>query len=75
MALEVLGVEVSLVTVRAGEFAVRVLSRDSGALRGRRGILPSVPGRATPVSNGVNGTAKSTTIPAKDADGKFPSLA
>lgn len=32
MALEVLGVEVSLVTVRAGEFAVRVLSRDSGAL-------------------------------------------
>lgn len=40
--------------------------------QGRRGILPSVPGRATPVSNGVNGTAKSTTIPAKDADGKFP---
>jgi hypothetical protein len=24
------------------------------------------------VTNGVNGTAKSTTIPAKDADGKFP---
>ncbi|KAJ5607946.1 hypothetical protein N7537_004565 [Penicillium hordei] len=40
--------------------------------QGRRGILPSVPGRATPVTNGVNGTAKSTTIPAKDADGKFP---
>lgn len=40
--------------------------------QGRRGILPSVPGRATPVANGVNGTAKSTTIPAKDADGKFP---
>ncbi|KAJ5081707.1 hypothetical protein NUU61_009971 [Penicillium alfredii] len=40
--------------------------------QGRRGILPSVPGRATPVSNGVNGAAKSTTIPAKDADGKFP---
>ncbi|KAH8691309.1 hypothetical protein BGW36DRAFT_431860 [Talaromyces proteolyticus] len=39
--------------------------------QGRRGILPSVPGRAA-VSNGVNGTAKSTTIPAKDADGKFP---
>ncbi|CAL5869621.1 uncharacterized protein PFLUO_LOCUS3851 [Penicillium psychrofluorescens] len=40
--------------------------------QGRRGILPSVPGRATPVTNGVNGAAKSTTIPAKDADGKFP---
>jgi hypothetical protein len=40
--------------------------------QGRRGILPSVPGRATPVTNGVNGSAKSTTIPAKDADGKFP---
>ncbi|OQE32168.1 hypothetical protein PENSTE_c001G04662 [Penicillium steckii] len=40
--------------------------------QGRRGILPSVPGRATPVPNGVNGSAKSTTIPAKDADGKFP---
>lgn len=40
--------------------------------QGRRGILPSVPGRATPVTNGVNGSAKNTTIPAKDADGKFP---
>ncbi|KAL3475847.1 hypothetical protein BJX99DRAFT_154134 [Aspergillus californicus] len=40
--------------------------------QGRRGILPSVPGRATPVANGVNGSAKNTTIPAKDADGKFP---
>lgn len=39
--------------------------------QGRRGILPSVPGRAA-VTNGVNGTAKNTTIPAKDADGKFP---
>jgi hypothetical protein len=39
--------------------------------QGRRGILPSVPGRAA-VTNGVNGAAKSTTIPAKDADGKFP---
>lgn len=38
--------------------------------QGRRGILPSVPGRAA--VNGVNGTAKNTTIPAKDADGKFP---
>lgn len=40
--------------------------------QGRRGILPSVPGRSTPVANGVNGAAKNTTIPAKDADGKFP---
>lgn len=41
--------------------------------QGRRGILPSVPGRATPVAaNTVNGSAKNTTIPAKDADGKFP---
>ncbi|KAL2003782.1 hypothetical protein VTN02DRAFT_2276 [Thermoascus thermophilus] len=39
--------------------------------QGRRGILPSVPGRAA-VTNGVNGAAKNTTIPAKDADGKFP---
>ncbi|TQB68502.1 hypothetical protein MPDQ_003351 [Monascus purpureus] len=40
--------------------------------QGRRGILPSVPGRAAPVGNTVNATGKSTTIPAKDADGKFP---
>ena len=40
--------------------------------QGRRGILPSVPGRAAAISNGANGTTKSTTIPAKDADGKFP---
>lgn len=40
--------------------------------QGRRGILPSVPGRTTPVTNGVNGSAKNTTIPAKDAEGKFP---
>ncbi|KAL4871907.1 hypothetical protein BDV12DRAFT_183461 [Aspergillus spectabilis] len=40
--------------------------------QGRRGILPSVPGRATPVTGGVNGAAKNTSIPAKDADGKFP---
>ncbi|KAK2791393.1 hypothetical protein FQN51_002219 [Onygenales sp. PD_10] len=39
--------------------------------QGRRGILPSVPGRAAAITNGANGT-KSTTIPAKDADGKFP---
>jgi hypothetical protein len=41
--------------------------------QGRRGILPSVPGRAAvALPNGVNGTAKSATIPVKDADGKFP---
>jgi hypothetical protein len=40
--------------------------------QGRRGILPSVPGRAAVASNGMNGAPKNTTIPAKDADGKFP---
>lgn len=44
--------------------------------QGRRGILPSVPGRAggpaATNGTGTNGTAKSTTIPQKDADGKFP---
>ena len=40
--------------------------------QGRRGILPSVPGRPTAVANGVNGTTKTTTTPVKDADGKFP---
>lgn len=38
--------------------------------QGRRGILPSVPGRAA-VANNVNGAAKAA-VPAKDADGKFP---
>ncbi|KAI8297101.1 Respiration factor 2 [Colletotrichum sp. SAR11_59] len=39
--------------------------------QGRRGILPSAPGRpaATPAGPG---NAKSTVIPVKDADGKFP---
>jgi hypothetical protein len=40
--------------------------------QGRRGILPSAPGRAAVAPNGVNGTSKSSTMPAKDADGKFP---
>jgi hypothetical protein len=40
--------------------------------QGRRGILPSAPGRAAVVTNGVNSTSKSTAMPAKDADGKFP---
>ena len=39
--------------------------------QGRRGILPSAPGRPGVVANGQNGTAKNQ-IPAKDADGKFP---
>ncbi|EEH45204.2 uncharacterized protein PADG_01354 [Paracoccidioides brasiliensis Pb18] len=39
--------------------------------QGRRGILPSVPGRAAAITNGANGTGKAA-IPAKDADGKFP---
>jgi hypothetical protein len=34
MALQVLRVEVSLITVRAGEFAIGVLGRDGGTLRG-----------------------------------------
>ncbi|PGH27041.1 hypothetical protein AJ80_01226 [Polytolypa hystricis UAMH7299] len=40
--------------------------------QGRRGILPSVPGRPAAVGNGVNGTTKTTITPQKDADGKFP---
>ncbi|KAI2199259.1 hypothetical protein LOZ16_006561 [Ophidiomyces ophidiicola] len=39
--------------------------------QGRRGILPSVPGRAA-VANGANGASKASVTPAKDADGKFP---
>lgn len=37
--------------------------------QGRRGILPSAPGRP-PVQQGPGG--KSTLVPTKDADGKFP---
>ncbi|KAF7505855.1 hypothetical protein GJ744_012477 [Endocarpon pusillum] len=40
--------------------------------QGRRGILPSAPGRATVTTNGVNGASKGAAMPAKDADGKFP---
>ncbi|KAI9171198.1 Nicotinate catabolism cluster-specific transcription factor [Paramyrothecium foliicola] len=39
--------------------------------QGRRGILPSAPGRPAAPTAG-SGTAKSTVIPVKDADGKFP---
>jgi len=39
--------------------------------QGRRGILPSAPGRP-PVSATSTATGKNAMIPAKDADGKFP---
>ncbi|TWU76501.1 hypothetical protein ED733_007446 [Metarhizium rileyi] len=38
--------------------------------QGRRGILPSAPGRPAAPTAGTG--AKSTVIPVKDADGKFP---
>ena len=41
--------------------------------QGRRGILPSAPGRAAVMPNAVNGSPKTNNaVPAKDADGKFP---
>jgi hypothetical protein len=40
--------------------------------QGRRGILPSAPGRAAVAPENVNGSPRNTAIPAKDADGKFP---
>ncbi|KAI9714660.1 MAG: hypothetical protein M1812_006325 [Candelaria pacifica] len=40
--------------------------------QGRRGILPSAPGRAAAVTAGVGNTAKNAAIPPKDAEGKFP---
>ncbi|KAI9849382.1 MAG: hypothetical protein M1838_000187 [Thelocarpon superellum] len=39
--------------------------------QGRRGILPSAPGRAAATVNG-SASGKGAVIPAKDADGKFP---
>ena len=39
--------------------------------QGRRGILPSAPGRPNPQSQGSTQSSKSM-IPQKDADGKFP---
>ncbi|VUC23086.1 unnamed protein product [Clonostachys rosea] len=39
--------------------------------QGRRGILPSAPGRPAAPAAGTTG-AKNTVIPVKDADGKFP---
>jgi len=40
--------------------------------QGRRGILPSAPGRPPVMQNGLHGSPKGNTIPQKDADGKFP---
>lgn len=40
--------------------------------QGRRGILPSAAGRAAGTPTGSPGSSKSSTLPAKDADGKFP---
>lgn len=40
--------------------------------QGRRGILPSAPGRAAAVAGSSASNGKSTTVPTKDADGKFP---
>jgi len=40
--------------------------------QGRRGILPSAPGRAAAVAGSSTSNSKSTTVPTKDADGKFP---
>lgn len=40
--------------------------------QGRRGILPSAPGRAPVMPNGINGSPKANAMPVKDADGKFP---
>lgn len=39
--------------------------------QGRRGILPSAPGRPNPPAQGT-GTAAKSMIPQKDADGKYP---
>jgi hypothetical protein len=39
--------------------------------QGRRGVLPSAPGRP-PVTATGTGSTKNATIPAKDTDGKFP---
>ena len=40
--------------------------------QGRRGILPSAPGRPAVSANGLNGSPKGGLAPAKDADGKYP---
>ena len=40
--------------------------------QGRRGILPSIPGRAAAVTGSNASSGKSANLPTKDADGKFP---
>ena len=40
--------------------------------QGRRGILPSAEGKPAAVASNGGATAKTTVIPPKDADGKFP---
>lgn len=40
--------------------------------QGRRGILPSAPGRAQAPTAGTAAASTKSMIPAKDADGKFP---
>ena len=40
--------------------------------QGRRGILPSAPGRAAVAPEYANGSPRNAAIPAKDADGNFP---
>ncbi|KAL1302184.1 hypothetical protein AAFC00_002615 [Neodothiora populina] len=40
--------------------------------QGRRGILPSAPGRAAAPTAGTTAASTKSMIPAKDADGKFP---
>jgi hypothetical protein len=40
--------------------------------QGRRGILPSAPGRPPVAPNALNGSPKGGQLPQKDADGKFP---
>ncbi|KAI9881730.1 MAG: hypothetical protein M1823_006559 [Watsoniomyces obsoletus] len=40
--------------------------------QGRRGILPSAPGRPPVAPSALNGSPKGGQLPQKDADGKFP---
>jgi len=42
--------------------------------QGRRGILPSAPGRAPPVGSALDGTARGVVPPTKNAEGKYPCL-
>lgn len=42
--------------------------------QGRRGILPSAPGRAPAVGSALDGTARGVVPPTKNADGKYPCL-